>query len=52
MINQNKLFSFKIKCQAKNVFSSDVDSTVGLFDLIQNGVKQQNNVENAIKKKV
>ena len=28
MINQNKIFSFKIKCQAKNVFPSDVERTV------------------------
>ena len=29
MVNQNKIFSFKIKRQAKNVFSNDVERTVG-----------------------
>ena len=28
MVNQNKIFSFKIKCQAKNVLLSDVERTV------------------------
>ena len=29
MVNQNKIFSFKIKyCQANNVFPSDVERTV------------------------
>ena len=28
MVNQIKIFSFKIKCQAKNVFQSDVKRTV------------------------
>ena len=27
MVNQNKIFSFKIKCQAKNIFPSDVERT-------------------------
>ena len=31
MINQNKIFSFKIKCQAKNVFPSDVERTEGII---------------------
>ena len=29
MVNQNKIFSFKIKHQAKNVFPSDLERTVG-----------------------
>ena len=29
MVNQNKIFSFKIKRQAKNVFPRDVERTVG-----------------------
>ena len=28
MVNQNKIFSFKIKRQAENVFPSDVERTV------------------------
>ena len=28
MVNQNKIFSFRIKRQAKNVFQSDVERTV------------------------
>ena len=28
MVNQNKIFSFKIKRQAKNVFPRDVERTV------------------------
>ena len=31
MVNQNKIFSFKIKGQAKNIFPSDVERTVGIF---------------------
>ena len=30
-INQNKIFSFKIKCQAKKVFLSVVERTLGLL---------------------
>ena len=29
MVNQNKIFSFTIKRQAKNVFPRDVERTVG-----------------------
>ena len=32
MVNQNKIFSFKIKRQAKNVFPRDVERTVALVD--------------------
>ena len=28
MVNQNKIFSFEIKCQAKNLFPRDVERTV------------------------
>ena len=28
VVNQNKMFSFEIKCLAKNVFPSDVERTV------------------------
>ena len=30
MVNQNTIFSFKIKRQAKNIFPRDVKRTVGL----------------------
>ena len=33
MVNQNKIFSFKIKRQAKSVFPSDVERTVGYNDM-------------------
>ena len=33
MVNQNKIFSFKIKRQAKNVFPSDVKRTVTVVHL-------------------
>ena len=29
--NQNKILSFKIKCQAKNIFPNDVKKTVNLY---------------------
>ena len=29
MVNQNKIFSFKIQREAKNVFPRDVERTVG-----------------------
>ena len=32
MVNQNKIFSFKIKQQAEKVFPSDVEWIVGAFD--------------------
>ena len=35
MVNQNKIFSFKIKRQAKNVFPSDVESTVDRVHVTQ-----------------
>ena len=41
MVNQNKMFSFKIKCQAKHIFPSDVDRTVaikGVFKHAQNAL--------------
>ena len=28
MVNQNKIFSFIVKCQAKNIFPRDVKRTV------------------------
>ena len=31
MVIQNKIFSFKIKCQAKNIFPSDVERTVEFY---------------------
>ena len=31
MVNQNKLFSFKMKCKVKNVFLSDVERPVVAF---------------------
>ena len=31
MVNQNKMFSFKIKRQAENVFPSDIERTVEQF---------------------
>ena len=34
MVNQNKIFSLKIKRQAKNVFPSDVERTVASFGLL------------------
>ena len=34
MVNRNKMFSFKIKRQAKNVFPSDVERTVGRKKLV------------------
>ena len=33
MVIQNKILSFKIKRQAKNVFLSDVERTVGKYDI-------------------
>ena len=33
MVNQNKIFSFKMKRQAKNVFPRDVERTVMAFQL-------------------
>ena len=38
MVIQNKIFSFKIKRQAKNVFPSDVERTVDLFLLINDDI--------------
>ena len=29
MVDQNKIFSFKIKCQVKNAFPSDVERGLG-----------------------
>ena len=34
MVSQNKVFSFKIKRQAKNVFPSDVERTLDLQTLV------------------
>ena len=31
MVNQNKIFSFEIKRQAKNLFPRDVEKTVSVF---------------------
>ena len=45
MVIQNK---FKIKRQAKNVFPSDVERTVGLLDVTKNKRMTSYNVENAI----
>ena len=36
MVNQNKIFSFKIKRQAKNVFPRDVERTVVFLFLLKN----------------
>ena len=33
MVNQNKIFSFKIKRQAESVFPRDVERTVVIFSL-------------------
>ena len=44
MVTQNKIFSFKIKRKAKNVFPNDVERTVVifinycLFDIAQKGI--------------
>ena len=35
MINQTKIFSFKIKRQAKHVFLNDVERTVAGYVLVQ-----------------
>ena len=36
MVNQNKIFSFKIKRHAKNVFPRDVERTVGtIFQIFE-----------------
>ena len=34
MVNQNKIFSFKIKRQAKNFFPRDVERTVGVIHCV------------------
>ena len=33
MVNQKKIFSFELKCQAKNVFPRDVERTVSYLTL-------------------
>ena len=41
MVNQRKIFSFKIKHQAKNNFSSDVERTVCKMYTIKSKVLEQ-----------
>ena len=40
MINQNKIFSFEIKCQAKNIFLRDVEKTVDFIVQLSNNIKK------------
>ena len=38
-VSQKKMFSFKIKCQAKNVFPSDVERTIDFIFAVSNILK-------------
>ena len=50
MVNQNKIVSFNIKCQAKNVFLNDVERTVSNFHQISHGAFCRKDIANLFKR--